>query len=251
MPTTPKAPTPKTPSIKPRDPRAFQFDLPPDRRPAPIALNEQWLPQAIEVGADGAAPWRAVTRPRPIGPKADPLEAVEAMVVHATAGSSTLGAFSVMLDGRASYHWLIPDEDEAAHGDHVWATAPERRAAWHVRNSCTHPNVCGGRGRLNDVSLGLEIVNAQTASSRRDQPDRFSDWQIEASAEITRYAWAKYPRLRHVVSHARLDPDRRTDPGAHFPWERFQRLVLGEDDVKTSNDHAANRCHPPTNRKCY
>ena len=136
-----------------------------------------------------------------------------------------MGAFSVMAAGRASFHWLVPDEDEAAHGRHVWATAPERRAAWHVRNACAHTAVCGGRGRLNHLSLGVEIVNAQTAAAAG--ADRFSDWQVAATAEIVCYAWAKYPNLKHVVSHARLDPDRRTDPGAHFPWERLEALVLG------------------------
>ncbi len=146
-----------------------------------------------------------------------------------------------MRAGRASFHWLVPDEDEAAHGAHVWATAPERRAAWHVRNTCRHPAVAGGRGRLNHVSLGIEIVNAQRDAALR--PDRFSDWQVEATADIVRYAWGKYPNLSHVVSHARLDPGRRTDPGPHFPWERFERLVLASaQEPGRSARRGAHRC---------
>jgi N-acetylmuramoyl-L-alanine amidase len=65
--------------------------------------------------------------------------------------------------------------------------------------------------------------------------DTFSEWQVEATAGIVRYAWAKYPNLENVVSHAMLDPSRRTDPGSHFPWERFKRLVLEarEEPVST------------------
>lgn len=209
-----------------RDPRTFQFDLPPELRPQSIALAEHWLPQAIEKGTDGEMVWQGCTSPRSRdkASNASPHDLVEAVVIHATAGSSTLGAFSVMEEGRASYHWLVPDEDEAAHGKHVWATAPERRAAWHVRYGCSHPDVCDGAKGLNAKSLGIEIVNAQTAA--RARIDRFSDWQIEATADIVRYAWAKYPNLKHVVSHARLDPKRRTDPGPTFPWDRFQMLVL-------------------------
>ncbi|MEM6413689.1 MAG: N-acetylmuramoyl-L-alanine amidase [Pseudomonadota bacterium] len=232
-----------------RDPRDFQFDLPPEQRPLEQSLNEKWLPQAIARTANGKPPWVHCTSDRPSpyhgssytghtgktvshllkthqNSDATPptLSAVDVIVVHATAGSSTLGAFSVMQEGRASYHWLVPDENEAAHENHVWATAPERRAAWHVRNNCSHPAVCNGAKRLNGRSLGIEIVNAQNVL--KAGPDHFSDWQIEATAAIVRYAWAKYPNLKHVVSHARLDPKRRTDPGEHFPWERFQSLVL-------------------------
>ena len=106
------------------------------------------------------------------------------------------------------------------HGGHVWATCPERLAAWHVRRSCAHPDICAGATNINRLSLGVEIVN------RQDGRDPFSRWQIEATAEIVRYAAAKYPKLEHVVSHARLDPDRRTDPGINFPWTEFKALVL-------------------------
>jgi N-acetylmuramoyl-L-alanine amidase len=126
---------------------------------------------------------------------------------------------SVMFEHRASWHWLIPGEEESDHGVRVWACAPERRAAWHVRNASLHPDVYSGNGNVNYWSLGLEIVNAQDG-------DAFSDWQIEQAAGLVRYAWSKYPDLVDVVSHAKLDPTRRTDPGSAYPWERFRELVL-------------------------
>ena len=56
--------------------------------------------------------------------------------------------------------------------------------------------------------------------------DTFSKWQIKATAQIVRYCWAKYPNLRHVVSHAKLDPGRRSDPGTNFPWDEFRKAVV-------------------------
>ncbi len=191
------------------DPRSFQFDLPLKPRPAPTPLAEKIHPRAW--AASGAC---ASLR------GGAPADAVRVVVIHATAGSSTEGAVSVMAEGRAGFHWIVPDEDEAAHGRHVWATCPERLAAWHVRRSCAHPAVCAGAANLNRLSLGIEIVNAQSGG------DAFSAWQVAAAADIVRYAWAKYPNLAHVVSHARLDPGRRTDPGASFPWAEFQRAVF-------------------------
>ena len=155
---------------------------------------------------------------------------IKAVVIHATAGGSSEGAVSVMRDGHASFHWLVPDEDEKAHGKNVWACAPEARAAWHVQNSKFSPDINGGALRVNHWSLGIEVVNNETAG------DPFSDWQVQATAQIVRHCWAKYPNLRHIVSHAKLDPARRVDPGANFPWDKFKQLVLegGADGIPRS-----------------
>ncbi len=141
-------------------------------------------------------------------------------MIHATDGSSSSGAVSVIESREASFHWLVPDEDEPEHGQYAWACIPEHRAAWHVQNSCHNPDVWNDHNRVNRFSLGIEIVNAQTPS------DPFSDWQVGMAAEIVRHCWAKYPNLRHVVSHAKLDPTRRSDPGTAFPWESFRQRVL-------------------------
>lgn len=196
------------------DPKTYQFDLPASDRPGYIVLNEEWYP-GIQPHAINASSGRIY----------DPLLGIRAVVIHATAGSSSSGAASVIEAGNASFHWLVPDEDEDQHGELVWATCHETRAAWHVRNAVSHPDVWGGKNKVNHYSLGIEVVNAQTPA------DTFSDWQVEATARIVRYCWAKYPNLVHVVSHAKLDPTRRSDPGTGFPWEEFKDLVLnGTDD---------------------
>lgn len=194
------------------EPREYQFDLAPGSRPTDVALNERWYPgiQAF---------WERCTTSRIF----DPILGVRAIVIHATAGSSSAGAVSVMRDGKASFHWLVPDEDEPQHGHLVWACAPEARAAWHVRNDCSHPEINSGATKVNHWSLGVEVVNSQGK-------DAFSDWQVEMTARVVRHCWAKYPNLRHVVSHARLDPKRRSDPGTHFPWDRFRERVLHDGD---------------------
>ena len=196
------------------NPRDYQFDLDPNDRPSNVNIAERWYPGIQET-------WSDCTSTRHF----DPIDGVRAVVIHATAGSSSAGAASVMKAGKASFHWLVPDEDEGAHGQFVWACAPEARAAWHVRNTCSHPDVWNGHDHINHFSLGIEVVNAQ------NNGDPFSDWQLRATADIVRYCWEKYPNLRHVVSHARLDPSRRSDPGILFDWARFKDMTLHGQSV--------------------
>ena len=191
------------------NPTTYQFDLTDANRPTNATLSEEWYPRIQDF-------WDRSTSPR----SGDPINSIRAVVIHATAGTTSDGAVSVMREGRASFHWLVPDEDEPQHGRFVWACAPERRKAGHVQNSKHHPDVNNDARGVNDWSLGIEIVN------RANGGDSYSEWQVKAVAQIVRYCWGKYPNLRHVVSHAKLDPQRRTDPGENFPWDRFKALVL-------------------------
>jgi N-acetyl-anhydromuramyl-L-alanine amidase AmpD len=199
-------------------PSTYHFRLPRSRRPSEIVLDNPWYP--------GVQPfWPNCTTRRSV----DPIDGIVAVVIHATAGSSSAGAVSVMkkTTDPASFHWLVPDEDEPQHGQFVWACVPEAKAAWHVRNAAFHDDVNDGAKRINHWSLGIEVVNLQ-------RNDPFSAWQVEATARIVRYCWAKYPNLVHVVSHAKLDSGRRTDPGIDFDWERFKALTLTseQEDVR-------------------
>lgn len=152
------------------------------------------------------------------------VDGVEGLVVHATAGGSTSGALAWWKDpegAKASAHWIIPDEDEPAHGKSALAVVYESLAAWHVRNDKTHELV-NNKKRINHWTLGVEVVNRQIES------DSFSEWQLQMTAQITRYAWAKYPNFRYVFSHALVDPLRRSDPGVNFDWEKFKAMVLSD-----------------------
>ena len=192
------------------DPKLYQFNLPKSRRPNESSIAEPWYPGVQKY-------WPTCTSKRSV----DAIMGIVAVVIHATAGASSEGAISVMKKpvDAASFHWLVPDEDEPQHGQFVWACVPEALAAWHVRNAASHADVNGGARKVNHWSLGIEVVNSQKG-------DPFSSWQIEATAGIIRYCWAKYPNLRHVVSHAKLDPGRRHDPGVNFDWAGLKDLAL-------------------------
>ncbi len=197
------------------NPKEYHFDLPPVGKPALGPIPEMWFPGVEHY-------WRYSTSRRIV----DPVNGIAAVVIHATAGHASTHAVDGMhppAQKKVSFHWLIPDENEAQHGSTVWACVRERDAAWHVRDTARHSDVNGGERNVNHWSLGIEVVNLQRG------PDPFSDWQVAVTATIVRYCWAKYPNLRHVVSHAKMDPTRRNDPGENFPWERFKAMVLTVD----------------------
>jgi N-acetyl-anhydromuramyl-L-alanine amidase AmpD len=191
------------------DPRTYHFKLPryqgARHGPPPCA----WYPGTREH-------WPHCTSERTLHSDGR----IRAVVIHATVLPTSAEAIGEMLRHRCSFHWLIPGKHEPEHGRFIWACVPEELAAWHVRKECFHPEVNFSNSYVNYWSLGIEIVNKQ-------QEDSFSDWQVEQTAALVRYAWSKYPELVDVVSHAKLDPERRTDPGKDFPWERFRELVLG------------------------
>lgn len=193
------------------EPRTYILELDAALRPPPQPLDERIV---ADIG------WYSANRAS--ARRGDALNAIEGIVIHATAGGTASGALSWWKNPtvKASAHWLVPAEREALHEVAVIAAVHEARAAWHVRPSCSLQAINSGKASINSWSLGIEIVNTQAAG------DSFSDWQVEATAAIVRYAWAKYPKLRWVFSHAAVDPARRSDPGTAFPWERFADAIL-------------------------
>jgi N-acetylmuramoyl-L-alanine amidase len=198
------------------DPREYQFDL-----------REQDRPDRAPLGTEKYPNLETDVRRRSSVRRFHPVEGIRAVVIHATAGWSSADAVGAMKTRKASFHFLVPDEDEPQHGHFSWEVVPPELAAWHVRNQCSHADVFGGRRLVNHWSIGVEIVNTQKSA------DAFSAWQIEAAAGIVRWCWMKFPNLKHVVSHAKLDPERRSDPGEHFPWREFEHAVIhsAEPDV--------------------
>jgi N-acetylmuramoyl-L-alanine amidase len=204
------------------NPSTFHFTLPSTNRPTIVSLNEQVHP---------GFSWLTANRSRSRG--GDVFNVIDTVVVHATAGWASQHAVDAWHAVKASAHWIIPDEDEPQHGQFVWATVAEAKAAYHVRDTInTGGTVLGAGPNVNNRSLGIEIVNTQDV---QDYTDPYSPWQVTMAARIVLYAWAKYPNLKHVISHGKLDPTRRADPGKQFPWADFKEAVLSHSALPEPN----------------
>jgi len=205
------------------NPKTYFFKLPTGAAPRPFKIPEKIYPDIAWYNANRASNriYHAV-------------DGIEGVVIHATAGGSTDGALNWWRNpngGKASAHWIVPDEDEYGHGREVLAVVYESLAAWHVRNDKTHALV-GNRDHINHWTLGIEIVNSQT------NLDQFSDWQVAITALLVRYCWAKYPNLKFVFSHALVDPQRRSDPGPQFDWGRFTGMIASDADDPPADNEA-------------
>lgn len=129
------------------------------------------------------------------------------VVLHYTGMTSAKAALDRMRDpdAQVSAHYCV-DEDGT-----VYALVPEERRAWHAGVSFWK-----GETNLNDVSIGVEIVNPGHEFGYRDFPDVQIDAVIGLLDGI-RSRW-DVPDLR-ILGHSDVAPARKQDPGERFPWK--------------------------------
>jgi AmpD protein len=106
---------------------------------------------------------------------------------------------------RVSSHFLIRRDGELVQ------YVPCELRAWHAGESRWK-----GRERCNDFSIGIELEGAD------DVP--FSESQYATLAGLTRAIFERYGEL-DIAGHSDVAPDRKTDPGPFFDWERYRASV--------------------------
>ena len=137
------------------------------------------------------------------------------LVLHYTGMPTAKAALDRLRDSGAkvSAHYLI-DEDGT-----VVALVPEERRAWHAGVSWWQ-----GRANLNDVSIGVELVNPGHEWGYRAFPEAQMAALVElASGLVGRW---RVPAAR-VVAHSDVAPARKEDPGELFDWPRLARAGVG------------------------
>jgi AmpD protein len=99
-------------------------------------------------------------------------------------------------------------------GEVIQFVALERRA-WHAGKSA----FCG-RECCNDFSIGIELEGTDETP--------FSEAQYAQLVDITRKIRRHFPLITddHIVGHADIAPDRKTDPGPAFDWSHYRGLML-------------------------
>jgi len=83
--------------------------------------------------------------------------------------------------------------------------------------------------KFNTNSLGIEFLvagehNYASFVSTIAEPDWVSPMQWESGIEVVR-GWMQNYNITEVVKHSDLSPGRKVDPGAGFPWDKFQKRI--------------------------
>ncbi|MEV0242626.1 N-acetylmuramoyl-L-alanine amidase [Streptomyces sp. NPDC050674] len=137
-------------------------------------------------------------------PRAHPLRYV---VIH-VAQTTFSGTLSVFRDPgkKVSAHYVVRSSD-----GRVAQCVRESDIAWHA-----------GNWDYNTRSIGIEHEGWV------DRPGYFTDAMYERSARLTAAICARYgiPRNRaHIIGHHEVPGSDHTDPGRHWDWKRYLRLV--------------------------
>ncbi len=91
---------------------------------------------------------------------------------------------------------------------------PFNKRAWHAGESCYQ-----GNQRCNDFSIGIELEGTDT--------DLFENSQYDALVELVKTLCKHYPSIttRRIAGHSDIAPERKTDPGSGFDWNKLSSLL--------------------------
>lgn len=131
---------------------------------------------------------------------------IDTLILHYTGMQTAQAAIDRLRDpaARVSSHYLV-DEDGT-----VVRLVAERRRAWHAGVSNWR-----GYARLNDRSIGIEIVNPGHEWGYR----AFPALQMAAVCDLCLGILGRHPvPPRNVVGHSDVAPGRKQDPGELFDW---------------------------------
>ncbi len=176
---------------------------------------------------------------------------VRIVVIHHTTGNFK-GSFDILTKDSSnpvSSHYLIPEPGDASYdgkGLKLYSLVPEEGRAWHAGSS-----YWAGKTSLNDMSIGIELVN-QTYCRRSEQPvppdqseqdparicfyPDFPESQLTMLTDLLGGILSRHTEINptDIVGHADIAPQRKIDPGPRFPWQRLYRMGYGawyDDDT--------------------
>ena len=144
------------------------------------------------------ANWRRADRPDDYS--------VDMVIIHVTQGSfaSAVKVFQDPGHGAAAHYVVRKD-------GHITQMIRELDVAYHA-----------GNRSYNERSVGIEHEGFV------DRPEDFTDEMYTASARLTAGICARYDipvDREHIIGHVEVPGTDHTDPGKHWDWDRYMKLV--------------------------
>jgi AmpD protein len=116
--------------------------------------------------------------------------------------------FATVAQLKVSSHALIRRDGE------VVQYVPFHRRAWHAGASSYQ-----GRERCNDFSIGIELEGAD------ETPYEPAQYRMLSAVILQLCAAYSSLSLSHIAGHNDIAPERKTDPGPAFDWQRLYALL--------------------------
>lgn len=176
---------------------------------------------------------------------------VRVVVIHHTTGDfqDSFHVLTKKTSRPVSSHYLIPEPGDPSYTNDdlkLYALVKEEGRAWHAGTS-----YWAGKTSLNDMSIGIELVNRTYCLETKEvippgqadqKPARlcfypdFADTQLEILIDLLKGILERHPDIKptHIVGHSDIAPQRKIDPGPRFPWQRLYKLGYGawyDDDT--------------------
>lgn len=196
----------------------------PPRQPAgggacrpPASLRWLWsLPLILLLGACQPAPYRLDTRHA----SASQNGRIAFLILHYTDEDDTRSLrLLTEPEHKVSAHYLVPRDTHQSPLP-VYQLVPDSQRAWHAGRSRWHQYA-----GLNASSLGIEIVNLGYDETEAALPAHLRRWQPYTPAQIAAVGALARELVRRydipptqVLAHSDVAPERKQDPGPHFPW---------------------------------
>ncbi|MGW0763487.1 N-acetylmuramoyl-L-alanine amidase [Streptomyces sp. NPDC002814] len=144
------------------------------------------------------ANWRMADRPDDYG--------VDMVIIHVTQGSFDSAVKAFQDPGhQAAAHYIVGQDGR------VLQMIRELDVAYHA-----------GNRDYNERSIGIEHEGFV------DRPEDLTDEMYEASARLTARICARYDLpvdREHIIGHVEVPGTDHTDPGEHWDWDRYMKLV--------------------------
>ena len=140
---------------------------------------------------------------------------VDLLILHYTGMESAAAALQRLANpvAEVSAHYVVLEDGR------VVQMVPEGRRAWHAGQASW-----AGISDVNSRSLGVEIVNGGHAGGLPPYPEPQLAAVIALCGDLAK-RWSLAPH--RVLAHSDIAPERKEDPGEHFPWERLARDGIG------------------------
>ena len=169
---------------------------------------------------------------------------VRIVVIHHTTADfqESLDILTKKSNRPVSSHYLVPEPGDPSYSGkdlRLYSLVNEEGRAWHAGSS-----YWAGKTSLNDMSIGIELVNQTYCHTSEEvippeaidqEPARicfypdFAEPQLEILLDLLKGIMERHTEVKptHIIGHSDIAPQRKIDPGPRFPWQRLYRLGYG------------------------